>query len=152
MKLCRACKTNYEPTQHQLKKGDYICRNCRQEYDAKWREARKTKGLKTGGGSMPLAYYQKYHEKYYADPQHRKRRAERAKRYRNDPLLRMKHEARWQANRALKSGFIVRQPCQVCGKVKAEMHHKDYYQPLKVIWLCRRDHKIIHTQTNGEAP
>jgi hypothetical protein len=65
---------------------------------------------------------------------------------------------RWQAsnqdkraahvilNNALRSGKVKRQPCEVCGDIKAEAHHDDYSKPLDVRWLCDRDHKAHHHQ------
>ena len=70
----------------------------------------------------------------------KKQMAERAKRYRNDPKLRMQHEARWQAREAFKRGKIKRMPCIKCGARKSQMHHPDYYKPLEIIWLCAPCH------------
>jgi hypothetical protein len=39
---------------------------------------------------------------------------------------------------------LTRQPCSMCGALKAECHHPDYTKPLEIIWLCRRCHKRIH--------
>ena len=45
---------------------------------------------------------------------------------------------------AVKTGRIQKQPCSVCGALKAEGHHSDYSKPLEVIWLCRLHHRKIH--------
>lgn len=42
-------------------------------------------------------------------------------------------------------GFIVPQPCEVCGE-KAEAHHPDYDRPGEVRWLCRKHHRRIHAR------
>lgn len=47
------------------------------------------------------------------------------------------------ARRALSSGELVRQPCEICGE-KADAHHDDYNKPLDVRWLCRSHHKQHH--------
>ena len=33
-----------------------------------------------------------------------------------------------------RKGLLARQPCEVCGEIKAEAHHADYSQPLEVRW------------------
>ncbi|MGH9534968.1 MAG: hypothetical protein ACRD2E_08925 [Terriglobales bacterium] len=37
----------------------------------------------------------------------------------------------------LRAGLIEREGCRVCG-APAQMHHGDYTQPLKIVWLCRQ--------------
>ncbi|MCA0272385.1 MAG: hypothetical protein LCH69_10025 [Proteobacteria bacterium] len=46
---------------------------------------------------------------------------------------------------AIRLGLIVREPCQVCGAVKADAHHPDYDRPLVVRFLCRKHHKQEHS-------
>lgn len=46
--------------------------------------------------------------------------------------------------RAVKSGALVRQPCERCGSPDTEAHHDDYTKPLEVMWLCDPDHKQRH--------
>lgn len=56
------------------------------------------------------------------------------------------HEAARRAvQHALRSGALVRQPCEVCGAAKAEGHHDDYNKPLEVRWLCRQHHREHHS-------
>lgn len=57
------------------------------------------------------------------------------------------HEA---VARAIKSGRLVRQPCQECGAADAEAHHPDYSKPLEVSWLCGEHHREEHL--TGQAP
>lgn len=45
---------------------------------------------------------------------------------------------------AIKSGRLIKQPCEVCGKSPAEGHHPDYTKPLQVKWLCRIHHLEVH--------
>lgn len=83
-------------------------------------------------------------------PDIRKRLAERAKKYRNDPILRMRHEARWQVGRAIRTGKLKKKPCERCGELKVQAHHRDYYKPLEVIWLCRPCHQREHAKAEGK--
>lgn len=52
--------------------------------------------------------------------------------------------------RALRSGKLVRQPCEVCGDPKTHAHHDDYLKPLAVRWLCTPHHKAWHLE-HGEG-
>lgn len=47
-------------------------------------------------------------------------------------------------HRALSMGFIEKKLCKICGNEKAEAHHTDYKQPLKIIWLCKKHHEEEH--------
>ena len=77
----------------------------------------------------------------------RKRNAEHQKKYRNNPELRFKHNARWITNRAVNAGKLVKTACVDCGStIRVEAHHKDYYKPLDVIWLCNKCHDTLHSK------
>ena len=59
----------------------------------------------------------------------------------------MKKEAYSQYRSALKSGILVKQPCERCGSVNhVHGHHEDYLLPLSVKWLCSKHHIEIHSQ------
>ena len=45
---------------------------------------------------------------------------------------------------ALRDGKLTREPCLFCGEVRVHGHHRDYSQPLDVIWLCARCHHRLH--------
>lgn len=57
------------------------------------------------------------------------------------------HPERASAKRAVmtevRSGRLVRQPCEICGAA-AQAHHDDYSKPLDVIWLCPNHHGERH--------
>lgn len=59
-------------------------------------------------------------------------------------VQRQKAHARQLTMAAVKQGLLTRMPCEECGNPKSEAHHEDYNQPLKVRWLCRRDHAAWH--------
>ena len=44
----------------------------------------------------------------------------------------------------LTRGKIEKKPCETCGNPNSQMHHTDYSQPLKIMWLCRRCHLKRH--------
>lgn len=74
--------------------------------------------------------------------------------------IRLKHTKKWrEANpiklkaqtlikRKVRSGKIIRMPCQTCGDVKSHGHHCDYSKPLEVMWLCHQHHRLWHSE-NG---
>jgi hypothetical protein len=53
------------------------------------------------------------------------------------------HQIVYQAR---KRGVINKANCEVCGSEKSEAHHDDYAHPLIVRWLCRKHHKIHHSE------
>jgi hypothetical protein len=47
--------------------------------------------------------------------------------------------------RAIKTGVLSKQPCEVCGSTKSiHGHHDDYSKPLEVRWLCAVHHGSHH--------
>jgi alpha-beta hydrolase superfamily lysophospholipase len=151
-KNCRKCKTLYEPTPYQIRKQDYICLACRRDYNAIWRDKRRAQGLPASGSkNYDPEKRKKWRAWYYALPEVRARNAELARKYRNDPRLRMKHEARWQVGHAIEAGRLKRESCKRCRAVKAEAHHPDYYKPLEIVWLCRTCHRAEHKLAEGKG-
>lgn len=55
----------------------------------------------------------------------------------------LRYVARWQAQLALKRGWITKKPCYICGSAISEKHHPDYERPLYVVWLCRQHHRMV---------
>ncbi|UOF78436.1 restriction endonuclease paci restriction endonuclease [Caudoviricetes sp.] len=49
--------------------------------------------------------------------------------------------------RAIRSGALVRQPCESCNDESSVAHHDDYDKPLSVRWLCQACHKRHHAAT-----
>ena len=148
---CRKCKQEFEPSDHKKRKADWICTPCEREAQRQWRLNRKLAGNPVKSGRPSPEWERKYREAYDKDPKVRARKAENQKRYRNSPELRMRHEARWQANNALQSGKIIKQPCIKCGNHEAQMHHPDYFRPLDIEWLCAPCHRNEHARAKGEA-
>lgn len=58
-----------------------------------------------------------------------------------NPNKRKVHE---KLNGAIRSGKIIKFPCEKCGNQKVDGHHPDYSKPLEVMWLCRKHHKEEH--------
>jgi len=53
-------------------------------------------------------------------------------------------------SRAIRSGSLVRNPCERCGDPKSVAHHEDYDKPLDVMWLCQPCHKQRHKELKEE--
>ena len=54
-----------------------------------------------------------------------------------------KYKAATMAMNAVRSGKLIKKPCEVCGSAEVEKHHCDYSKPLEVRWLCRNHHRLI---------
>ena len=55
-----------------------------------------------------------------------------------------KYRAHLTVQRALVSGTLHKQGCEVCGHEAVDAHHDHYDEPLAVRWLCRRHHVKLH--------
>lgn len=81
------------------------------------------------------------YERHRSQTSHRKAKVleyQRVMRRRNPE----KNKAHCLVARAIRSGKLIRQPCEVCGE-KAQAHHDDYSKPLDVRWLCFKHHREI---------
>lgn len=141
---CRKCSIYCESS----KTWGYLCLSCQKEYSRAWGKKRRAMGLPSGG-KCSSAWWEKYRKEYYQRPEVKKRRAQLMRKYRNDPALRMRHEARWQVSRAIASGSLKKNSCNKCGEEKAQAHHHDYYKPLDVVWLCYSCHRKEHSKSHG---
>lgn len=60
---------------------------------------------------------------------------------------RLKKEAHQKVSYAIKTGELVRQPCERCSSTQNVVaHHEDYNKPLDVVWLCEIHHKERHSE------
>lgn len=82
------------------------------------------------------------HKKFKISPQ--TRLLKRQSRIRQDAANPEKAKARQLVTYAVKTGKIIRKPCDVCGSMKSQAHHEDYSKPLEVRWLCDSHHKAHH--------
>lgn len=93
---------------------------------------------------------------------HRYRNLERIKEYdreRSNTPRKRKQRSDWQKKNpekikaekqcgaAIKSGVLTRGPCEVCQSTEwVDAHHEDYSKPLEVMWLCRKHHRLRHSE------
>ena len=81
-----------------------------------------------------------YIKEYRQRPESMALKCEQAARYRKGKKVQI--AARRVAYNALRRNEIQKKHCEKCGKEKVEMHHADYSEPLKIVWLCKRCHMI----------
>lgn len=106
------------------------CKVCNAYYGREWKSVRKSK-------------MKKYNHKYYL--KHRTATLEERAEYKDKHPGRIK--ARAKMRRAIISGEIERQPCEVCGTLKGvHPHHKDYRKWSDVSWRCCTHHLRKHAQ------
>lgn len=137
---CRECQAEIFPTPNQVKHANLVCSSCRSAYEKAWRRRRNEEGRHVVSGKMPREYHRAYDRVYFLDESNRQRRNALMRKYTKDPTLRVRHIARWKVTRAVKSGRLVKQPCEVCGLTAVQAHHDDYSKPLDVRWLCITHH------------
>src|SRR5690348_14372188 len=51
---------------------------------------------------------------------------------------------RAETRKLIREGKVRLSSCEICGTRKAEIHHLDYADPSRVIWLCQRHHREAH--------
>lgn len=80
----------------------------------------------------------------YAEKVRRESRLEYQRNYRKSGRGQQLTAAKQVVFWMIKGGMLKRQPCEVCGEIKVEAHHKDYNKPYEVVWLCRKHHMEWH--------
>lgn len=79
-----------------------------------------------------------------AEAKYRRSSAKKAASKRWKKKNKAKTVAQNRLQRAVRSGRLVRQPCEACRKPNAFGHHDDYGKPLDVRWLCNLHHTEWH--------
>ena len=134
-KTCTECGGEKPPTEFYGK--DSNCKECRKAKVRAYRQAN-------------IEAVKAYDRERGRDEKRRSAVKERRPRYREkhnevyakawiakNPEKRKAHGAVWSA---IRSGKLIKQPCEVCGEIKVEAHHDDYTKPLDVRWLCPAHH------------
>jgi len=151
MKICGSCRKKKKETEFYKHKRDglqSICKDCKRE---QMKEYNKTPKRREYNNKVAEKLTKEgYFKEYFSRPEVKKRRTEQQKKYYNDLKQRYKHLARWVLNKRIKSGKVIKEPCEVCGAKKVEGHHKDYSKPLDVIWLCKKHHQKLHLKAKAE--
>ena len=121
------------------------------EYNKRYREANKDK-LREQRKEYRKKYYLSNREKILSSGKDYSQKYRTTSKYKAHMRDYMKeyssqhpeHLAHGEVYRALKKGILVKSPCEICGKLEVEAHHKDYNYPLDVSWLCKKHHTEWH--------
>jgi hypothetical protein len=88
-------------------------------------------------------HYQEYDRQRAKLPHRKESAAKVRKRWRAEN--RRAHKAHSTLNYHLRAGNIKREPCAFCGASEhIHAHHRDYDEPLNVVWLCARCYHRLH--------
>jgi len=113
-----------------------ILSRCKECHKKKVKENRRKK----------RAYYSEYEAKRSKTAKRKAQIAacQRRRREKNPERASAHRKVAW----AIKTGKLVRGPCEVEGCTrKAQAHHDDYSKPLKVRWFCFKHHReVAHGQ------
>jgi len=82
--------------------------------------------------------------RYREDPKRKENKTERTADWRKrNPE---KHEAHKAVQYAVKTGKLIKLPCEICGAMPVLAHHEDYSKPLEVKWYCALHHARDHSE------
>ena len=70
--------------------------------------------------------------------------------YKKSDKNQIKLMARKLTWKAIRDGHLIPKPCEICNK-KAEAHHPDYSNHLKITWLCDLHHRRLHVILNRKS-
>jgi ribosomal protein S27AE len=69
------------------------------------------------------------------------------KKWNTNPKNKIKIRAHYMLNKAVNNGLLKRENCFLCGTDQQIVaHHDDYRKPLKVKWVCKKCHRIVHSK------
>lgn len=134
MKTCFKCKTAKERLEFYAhpQMADGLCGKCKE----------CTKADAKANYIANYDHYQAYERKREQQPE---RKAKLIKYLRTMRAVHPEHaKARARVTYHLRTGQLVKKPCEVCGAAKVEAHHDDYTKPLEVRWLCHYHHREVH--------
>lgn len=135
------------------------CIDCTRAYKAAWKKSERGKESEAKYRSSPQAKARarKWREENRervreinreASKAHYGRNRERLQKKQSDDRKRYpeKHKARQMVSLAVFFGMITKPgTCENCGtRKRLEAHHRDYWKPLDVVWLCTPCHSAEH--------
>lgn len=152
-KRCTRCGIE-KPIELFARKGEGRRAACKACVNASNREYAKRPEVRERKKQYERAYWRKYPEEHKAYLNNwRKKNIDKVRKYvaaemKKDPI---KFRARKQLLNAMKSGKIIKQPCERCGDLFAQGHHEDYSRPLDVVWLCSKHHRERHLEIENDS-
>lgn len=131
-KICGKCKQEKPVSDFYPSKRDGYRSRCKLCHREDCKEYAKT------------GYWSRYNREYFRKPEVKKHINNYRREYNKRPDVRIKVLARWYTKNEIKTSRVRREPCAFCGREQVEAHHKDYTQPLLIVWLCASCHHQIH--------
>lgn len=126
------------------------CKECTKQYEKDRRASKPARLMEYEKSRSNLPHRVEARNRYAKTPEGRLARDRAVKaQNRRRPIQRA---ARIQVGNALRSGKLVKQPCEVCGEIKVHGHHDDYSKPLDVRWLCTTHHAAWHRANTPLCP
>jgi hypothetical protein len=139
MQICNTCHKEKPYDSFYLTSSK--CKECTSEYQRNYKARINSDPEKRAEYLRKKREYGMANRSSWAKPDIQTAR-EYHRRYLNKyPEKRAAHRA---FRKALKSGKIQKQPCEICGTLPADGHHDDYSKKLSVRWLCRKHHEEHH--------
>lgn len=138
MKKCRICNAEKSPSEFYSNKTnsdglDTRCKEC-------------VKVLTRRNYYRALEQRHLYEKQRAIRPERREQMLAKNKRLNERADNRAKALARSITRAALNRGIIERKPCEVCGDLASEIHHRNYEDPFDIQWLCLTHHRAEHGQ------
>jgi hypothetical protein len=155
MKTCSSCKQDKDESEffkNATTKKDGLsnqCKRCHTNATYKWRvrNGEKARKISREGKARQRkregikATRAKWNAWYQNNLEHRRSYSIR----KSDPVKTKTHNALQHALRSVK--IIRPNQCSKCAKhCKPDAHHPNYKQPLRVIWLCRKCHRLLQNK------
>lgn len=148
---CKDCVIHYTQSKYERKRpitppGQKWCGHCKQMKPVEEFGVDAGRASKRGGSVGRQAYckecwprYQKFRRD---NPEVRFMDSQKQIAHRKTPKGKQHHYARQLTWLAIKFGYLVPQPCEVCGTTElVQPHHTQYEKPLDGIrWLCEAHH------------
>jgi hypothetical protein len=143
--FCTHCRTELPETaflRANILKRDICCRECNKVRQKRWRDANVERVRVAARLRMRAWRARNQHTKPKPSAEAQERERQRSRRYAANN--REKKRAHLAVNYAIKSGKLVRMPCEKCNSKNAHAHHDNYTKPLAVRWLCPTHHIREH--------
>lgn len=147
MKICKTCNEELHESEFYKRKDnkDGLYTDCKLCHKQKVADYQKTpEGKETVQRYITSEKGQKTIKKHRQRPEFRRQATRKTQQWRRDnPEA---YQAHSTVHSALLCGRLKKKPCEVCGDKNSEAHHPDYNKPLRVRWLCKYHHEIVHHQ------
>ncbi len=142
--ICKRCQKSYVQGRYDRKRpvvpeGYKFCPRCKGV--KLLAEFHKNKARSGGVQGHCKTCWLSYQRDYHKQDVPRWRASEKMNRRNKTPEGQLRLRARQLTGLAIQFGYLVRQPCEVCGIEKVVPHHTQYEKPLDgVRWLCEAHH------------